>query len=146
MTKMVYASTSSQQYANSPCWTLLNETLRERLGWLHFSSGCDDLAPAEAAEQFSNIVGDLLMEYGITEPPCVHGWHRPRRIETTLQNLSALKKNSHKNLPNSKDFLYIFRAHNKVLKCFRSVQNSKDMCKNEREFRHNPWEYAHAKL
>ena len=30
--------------------------------------GCDVLPPVEAAEQFSNILGDLLLEYGLTKP------------------------------------------------------------------------------
>jgi len=81
---MASESTFSQRHVTSPCWTLLNDT---RLGWLHHSLGSDDLPPAEAAEQFSCVVGDLIMEYGIVKSPCVYGQHRPCRIETTLQNL-----------------------------------------------------------
>ena len=55
----VFFFTSDEQYATTPCCIRLDEILRDRLGWLHHSLGSDVLAPSEAAEQFSHIVGDL---------------------------------------------------------------------------------------
>jgi len=137
---------SSQQSATSPCWTQLNDLLRTRLGWLHHSLGCDDLSPVEAAEQFSNFVSDLLQEYGVVKSSSGSGRHRPRRIEVAVQNLSLMKNNSRKGPSHSNELLHLVRAHNKVLKCYRSDQNNKNICKNEKDFRHNPWEYARKKL
>ena len=36
--------------------------------------GCDVLPPVEAAEQFSNILGEFLLEYGLTKPSQVGGY------------------------------------------------------------------------
>ena len=47
-----------------PCWSRLDEVLRGRLAWLHHALGSDVLAPDEAAEQFSHILSDLLLECG----------------------------------------------------------------------------------
>ena len=87
------------QHATSLCWSQLDGILRDRLAWLHHSLGSDGLLPTEAVEQFSNIVGDLLLEYGLTKSPYCrgNGRHRPRRIESTLQSLSVTKNRLRKN-------------------------------------------------
>ena len=113
-TKMASDFSPLQQSATSPCWTQLNDVLRNRLGWLHHSVSCDDLSPVEAAEQFSNFVSDLLQEYGVMKPSCGNGRHRPRQIEIAVQNLSLLKNNSRKDMNRSKEFLHVVRAHNKA--------------------------------
>ena len=57
---------SSEQHATPPSWPHLDSILHDHLGWLHHSLGCGSLTAVEAAVQFSNIVGDLLMEFGLT--------------------------------------------------------------------------------
>ena len=86
VTSMAAEFSRHGQHATSLCWSQLDEILRDRLAWLHHSLGSDGLPPTEAAEQFSNIVGDLLLEYGLTKSPYCrgNGRHRPRRIESTL--------------------------------------------------------------
>ena len=104
---------------------------------------------AEAAEQFSNIVDDLLLEYGLNKSPYCSssGRHRPRHIESTLLSLSVTKNRLRKNIKrNVGDFIDVVRVHNKVLRCYRRQQRTNEMCKNERNFRKNPWEFAHKKL
>lgn len=44
------------------------------------------------------------------------------------------------------NFITMVRTHNKVLKCFRRQQITREMCKHEQEFRKNPWEYVHKRL
>ena len=85
------SSRPQEQYATTPCWLQLDEILRDRLAWLHHSIGRNVLSPDEGAEQFSHIVGDLLLEYQVIALPSGNGRHRPRRLETTLENLSAMK-------------------------------------------------------
>ena len=47
---------------------------------------------------------------------------------------------------NTEDFIDVVRAHNKVLRCYRRQQRTNEVCKNEWDFRRNPWEYTHKKL
>ena len=105
------------QDATSPYWSQLDGILRNRLAWLYHSLGCDVLLPTEAAEQFSNIVGDLLLEYGLTRSSSCNGRHRPRQIETTIRNLSMMKNSLRKNIKSDRNFIDVVRAHNKVLRC-----------------------------
>ena len=108
-----------EQYATPLCWSELDENLRTRLAWLHHSLGRDVLPPVEVAEQFSNILGDLLLEYGLTTSSSYNGRHRPRRIETTLTALSTMKNHSRKYMKSDAgNFLNIVRAHNKVFHCY----------------------------
>jgi len=74
----------------------LDSILRDCLGWLHHSLGCDSLVAVETAVQFSNIVGDLLMEFGLIKSSNCSGHHRPRCIETSVKNLSIMKNTSRK--------------------------------------------------
>ena len=134
------------QDATSPCWSQLDGILRNRLAWLHHSLGCDVLLPTEAVEQFSNIVGDLLLEYRLTRSSSCNGRHRPCQIKTTLQNLSMMKNSLRKNIKSDRNFIDVVRTHNKVLRCYRRHQRTDEVCKNERDFRKNPWEYAHKNL
>ena len=62
---MAYSVPPEEQYATTPCWPRSDEILRDRLAWLHHSLGCNQLALDEAADQFSHIVSDLLLKYGI---------------------------------------------------------------------------------
>ena len=126
----------------------MNEILRDRLAWLHHLIGRDVLAPAEGAGDFSHIVSDLLLEYGMMTSPNCNGRHRPRRMETILKNLTAMRNASRRHMEGDEgNFITLVQTHNKVLKCYRHQQITREMCKHEQEeFRKNPWQYAHKKL
>jgi len=149
VTSMVAELSRHGQHATLLCWSQLDQILSDRLARLHHSLGNDVLPPAEAAQQFSNIVGDLLLEYGLSKSAYygTNGRHRPRHIESTLLSLSVTKNRLHKNInSNSQGFIDVVRAHNKVLRCYHRQQRTNEVCKNERDFLKNPWEYAHKKL
>ena len=84
---------SSNEYRNtSPCWPAVDDTLRQRLSALHHSLGKDIVDPATAADDFSHVVGELLLEMGIISLRLSsNGPHRPRPIETTSRNLSRTR-------------------------------------------------------
>ena len=110
---MASFSPPDEQYASTPCWSRLDEVLRGRLAWLHHALGSDVLAPDEAAEQFSHILSDLLLEFEVITPPRDHSRHRPRRIETTLKNLVSMKNMYRRNLQScDRNFITLVRAHN----------------------------------
>ena len=105
------------------------------------------LPAAEAAAQFSNIMFDLLMEYGVVHCTQPHGRHRPRRIETTLRNLAVMKNDSHKFMQRDNgNFLTLVRSHNRVLRCYHCQVNNRETCRQERDFRKNPWKYLNKRL
>ena len=56
---------SFEQHATPPSWSHLDQILHDRLGWLHHLLSCGMLSAVEAAVQFSNIMADLLLEYGL---------------------------------------------------------------------------------
>ena len=144
---MALDSSSSEQYATPPSWPHLDRILRDRLGWLHHSLSCDSLSAVEAAVQFSSIVGDLLMEFGLIKSSNCSGHHHPRRIETSVKNLSIMKNASRKYMQSDNgNFITLVRAHNKVLNCFHRQVNSRETCRQEREFRDNPWKYVNKRL
>jgi len=58
-----------------------------------------------------------------------------------------MKNNLHKHMYSGDgNFLTLVRTHNKVLRCFRHQQITKEVTKSEQNFWKNPWEYAHKKL
>jgi len=75
MVYMVSDLSPSEQHATPPSWSHLDNILRDRLGWLHHSLGCDSLPAAEAAVQFSNVVSDLLMEFRLIKSSYCSGRH-----------------------------------------------------------------------
>ena len=79
--------------------------------------------------------------------PTCNGRHRPRRMETILKNLTDMKNASRRHMDGyDGNFITLVRTHNKVLKCHRRQQITREMCKNGQEFRKNPWQYVHKKL
>ena len=133
---MAAVLSSPEQYATSPSWPQLDMILRDRLCWLHHSLSCDLLPAAEAAAQFSNIVFDLLMEYGVVHCTQPRGRHHPRHIETTLRNLAVMKNDSRKFMQRDNgNFLTLVRSHNRVLQCYHRQVNNRETCRQERDFR-----------
>ena len=139
-------SSSNEYRNNSPCWSALDDILRQRLSVLHHSLGSSIVDPATAADDFSHVVGELLLEQGIisvTPRPSSSGPHRPRPIETTLNNLSRMKNTARKCIKTHCDnFLNLVRAHHAVKKCHSKQQRVNLVQKHETEFRKNPWQYA----
>ena len=147
MTNIATNLSPCEQYATSPGWPQLAKILRDRLEWLHHSLSCNLLPAAEAAVQFSNILADLLVEYGLINSQHCSGRHRPRCTEKSLENLSVMKNVLRKNMhSDSGNFVILVQAHNKVLKCYHRQVNSREMCRQEREFRSNPWKYVNKRL
>ena len=125
----------------------MDEILRDCLAWLHHLIGRDVLSPAEGAGEFSHIVSDLLLEYEVIILLTCNGRHRPRRMETVLKKLTDMKNASRRHMEGDEgNFIILVRTHNKVLKCHHRQQITREMCKNEQEFRKNPWQYVHKKL
>jgi len=128
----------SHKYCNSlPCWSVINELSRQRLFAVHHSLGSGTIDPAEAAETFSDIVGELLLECEvIIRNSESKGPHCPRPIENTLRKLSKMKNAARKssNVDHDK-FVHLVRAHNRVKRCHLHQQHTNNVSKNEREFR-----------
>jgi len=74
--------------------------------------------PASAAEDFSYIVGGLLLEHCIiSDHPATCGHSGPHclcPIEATLRNLAHMKNAARKSISSGDTFAHLVRAHNKV--------------------------------
>ena len=108
------------EYRNSPCWPAVDDLLRLRLSALHHLLGSNAIDPASAAEDFSHIVGGLLLEQCIISDRSSttrhQGPHRLRPVEATLRNLTCMKNAARKSMCRCDEFIHLVRAHHKVKK------------------------------
>ena len=58
-------SSSSEYHNTLLCWLVIDGLLCQRLNAFHHLLGCDAIDPVEAAELFSTIVRELLLEHNV---------------------------------------------------------------------------------
>ena len=112
---------SLSKYRNTlPCWSAIDKLLRQYLNSFHHLLGCDAVDPADAAELFSTIVRELLLEHKVIVCKSEHrGPHRQHPIETALRNLSHMKNAARKSINTAHDtFVQLVRAHHSVKRCY----------------------------
>jgi len=141
---------STSKHRNTPpCWPAVDDLLCERLSVLHHSPGSYVVdSAAAAAEDFSHMLGALLLEQGIISAATTRsGPHRCRPTESALKNLSHMKNTAHKFIHYRCDkFLNLVRAHHTVKKCHSKQQYVNSVSRNKNEFRKNPWQYDQKNL
>ena len=95
----------------------MDDLSRERLSVLHHLLGCD-VVDSAAAEEFSHVLGALLLEQRIISATTTcSGPHWPRPTESALKNLSRMKNSARKFIHHRCDeFLNLVRAHHTVKK------------------------------
>ena len=112
---------------------------------VHFRICSGETEPAEAANTFSILLRAHLESFG--EPkPAVKGTKQlircTRKIEKVTERLHNLKKSSSKSRErNSSSFMHAVRAH-KFINAKRSYLQGKDLCRQERALRENPWSFV----
>ena len=103
-------------------WSAMDDTLHQHLSSLHHLLGNNVMDPATAAEDFSHLLSELLLELGMIESAPnsrPQRSHRPHPIKATLRNLSRMKNAARKSANTNCDkFVQLVRAHHVVKKCY----------------------------
>jgi len=121
-------------------WTFASKT--PSLPWMWWRWSClscwDVLKYSKGAPYEVITIADGL---GYGSPHCLHP------MESTLCNLAKMKNSARKSINTENNTsIRLVRVHHMVKCCQLNQQQDNSVCKNEREFRLNPWSYAQKKL
>ena len=131
---------------SAPSWDEIDAEFSSIIAPIHYRLCSGETEPVEAANTFSILLRAHLERF--EEPKSATNGnkqliHRTRRIEKVTEKLRNLKKSLGKSRErNSSSFMHAIRAHNKLLKASRSYDQRKDLRRQERAFRENPWSFA----
>lgn len=148
-------SQSATTAAESPSWTAIDAEFRSIIAPTTSLLANDDISPAEAGDSLSLQIKAHLENWKILKPPrnspscnntptCSASLiRRTRRIEATNERLRILKNSSRKHMKcTSSSFFNLVRAHNKTKKACVHLEKCRELRKNEKAFRSNPWHFS----
>ena len=129
-------------------WDEIDAEFSSIIGPVHLRLCSGETKPAEAADTFAILLRAHLERFLDRERPTMPTsnrsmLHRSRRIEKVTEKLKIVKKGLSKSRKsNPRGFFNALRAHNKCLTAKRSYDYTKNLRRQERAFRENPWSFA----